>query len=181
MPELVPILDRTALSQRIERMAQAIQQRCGSQENLALIGVYRRGVPLSERLYTQLKPSIPGLRIGRVDISLYRDDLRSLTMMPKLIGSEMNFDLDGMHVILCDEVLHTGRTSRAAIEEVLAHGRPHCVELAALIDREGREFPIQANYVGERVDITPDERIQVHFVEVDGEDAVYVQKGGARA
>jgi pyrimidine operon attenuation protein/uracil phosphoribosyltransferase len=83
-------------------------------------------------------------------------------------------------VILFDEVLHTGRTSRAALDELLDHGRPAKVELAVLIDREGRQFPIQADYVGERVSIEPEQRVAVCFEEVDGEDAVYVREGGRR-
>ncbi|WP_051945968.1 bifunctional pyr operon transcriptional regulator/uracil phosphoribosyltransferase PyrR [Verrucomicrobium sp. BvORR106] len=179
MPDLAPILSKQDVTQRIERIAQAIQERFPGKD-LALVGIYRRGVPLAERLYTLLKPHFPDLNIGRVDISLYRDDLKALEIIPKLIGSELSFDLDGKHVILCDEVLHTGRTARAALDELLEYGRPQKVELAVLVDREGRELPIAADYVGERVTIKPEERIAVRFVEVDGEDAVYVQQGGAR-
>lgn len=179
MPDAAPILTQQDIAERIERMAQSIKEKCPHRE-LALVGIHRRGVPLAERVYALLKPEIPGLRLGRVDISLYRDDLRSLEMMPKLVGSEIDFDLDGLHVILFDEVLHTGRTSRAALEELLDHGRPQKVELATLIDREGRELPMHADYVGEHVSIEPSQRIQVHFEEVDGEDAVYVQQGGRR-
>ena len=179
MPDSAPILTKQDIAQRLERIAETIRVRCQSTE-LALVGIHRRGVPFSERIYALLKPHCPGLRIGRVDISLYRDDLKSLEIMPKLVGSDITFDLDGKHVILFDEVLHTGRTSRAAIDELLDHGRPQKVELAAFIDREGRELPIQADYVGEKVAIQEDERIAVRFEEVDGEDAVYVQKGGRR-
>ncbi|HSJ04586.1 MAG: bifunctional pyr operon transcriptional regulator/uracil phosphoribosyltransferase PyrR [Verrucomicrobium sp.] len=179
MPDLAPILSQQDVTQRIERIAQAIHER-NLGKDIALVGIHRRGVPLAERLYTLLKPSFPDLNIGRVDISLYRDDLRALERMPKLIGSELAFDLDNRHIILCDEVLHTGRTARAALDELLDYGRPKKVELAVLIDREGRELPITANYVGESVTIKPEERIAVHFVEVDGEDAVYVQQGGVR-
>lgn len=179
MPDSAPILTKQDIAQRIKRIAESIREKC-SQEELALVGIHRRGVPFAERIYQLLKPHCPQLRIGRVDISLYRDDLKSLEVMPKLVGSDIAFDLDGMHVILFDEVLHTGRTSRAALDELLDHGRPAKVELAAFIDRAGRQFPIQADYVGESVAIQDDERIAVRFEEVDGEDAVYVQKGGRR-
>ncbi len=179
MPDTAPILTKQDITQRIERIAESIRERCGGGD-LALIGIHRRGIPLSERVYALLKPHCPGLRIGRVDISLYRDDLNSLEMMPKLVGSDIAFDLDDMHVILFDEVLHTGRTSRAALDELLDHGRPGKVELAVLIDREGRQFPIQADYVGEKISIGADQRIAVRFEEVDGEDAVYVQEGGRK-
>ena len=175
MPERAPILTKQDIAQRIERLADSIREKCHISE-LALVGIHRRGVPLAERVYALLKPRLTGLRIGRVDISLYRDDLKSLEHIPKLVGSDIAFDLDDMHVILFDEVLQTGRTARAALEELLNHGRPRKVELAVLIDREGRELPIQADYVGERVAIGSGQRIAVHFEEVDGEDAVYVQE-----
>lgn len=179
MPDTAPILTKQDIAQRIERIASAIREKCQVTE-LAVVGIHRRGVPLSERVYALLKPHYASLRIGRVDISLYRDDLKSLEVIPKLVGSDIPFDLDGMHVILFDEVLHTGRTARAALDELLDHGRPRKVELAVLIDREGRELPLQADYIGECVTIRPEERVSVCFEEVDGEDAVYVQKGGRR-
>lgn len=176
MPDPAPLLDSQAIQQRIQRIADSIREN-HPQGNLALIGIHRRGVPLAERLHQLLQPYYPAehLQLGRVDISLYRDDLRSLRLMPKLIGSDIPFDLDDKHVILCDEVTHTGRTTRAAIEELLDYGRPAKVEVATLIDRNGREFPIQAAYIGEYLEILPNQRVQVHFTEVDGEDAVYIQ------
>jgi pyrimidine operon attenuation protein/uracil phosphoribosyltransferase len=179
MPDSAPILTKKDIAQRIERIAEAIREKCRVMD-LALVGIHRRGVPLSERVYTLLKKHFPSLRIGRVDISLYRDDLKSLEVMPKLVGSDIPFDLDEMHVVLFDEVLHTGRTSRAALEELLNYGRPRKVELAVLIDRAGRELPIQADYVGEEVVIKEEQRVAVCFEEVDGEDAVYVREGGRR-
>ena len=179
MPDSAPILTKQDIAQRIGRIAASIREKCGTSD-LALVGIHRRGVPLSERVYALLKPHCPNLRIGRVDISLYRDDLHSLEVMPKLVGSDIAFDLDDMHVILFDEVLHTGRTFRAALDELLDHGRPARVELAVLIDREGRQFPIQADYSGEKVAIRPEQRVAVCFEEVDGEDAVYVREGGRR-
>jgi len=179
MPDKEPILTKQDIAQRIERIATAIEERKPGKD-LALVGIHRRGVPLSERVYSLLKPKLPGLRIGRVDISLYRDDLQSLEIMPKLVGSDIPFDLDGMHVILFDEVMHTGRTSRAAIEELLDHGRPGKVELAVLIDRGGRQLPMCADYVGQDVEVPEGQRVSVCFEEVDGEDAVYVTEGGRR-
>jgi pyrimidine operon attenuation protein/uracil phosphoribosyltransferase len=179
MPDKEPILTKQDIAQRIERIASAIEERKPGKD-LALVGIHRRGVPLSERVYALLKPKLPGLRIGRVDISLYRDDLQSLEIMPKLVGSDIPFDLDGMHVILFDEVMHTGRTSRAAFEELLDHGRPGKVELAVLIDRGGRQLPMCADYVGQDVEVPEGHRVSVCFEEVDGEDAVYVTEGGRR-
>lgn len=174
MPDSAPILDKAAIQSRIERIANSIREAVKG-DNLALVGVYRRGVPLAERLYELLKPQMPELQLGRVDISLYRDDLRTLSSLPKLVGSDIPFDLDGMHVILCDEVLHTGRTSRAAIEELLDYGRPAKIELATLINRDGRQLPIQPDYIGEHLDVQAHQRVHVHFTEVDDEDAVYIK------
>jgi pyrimidine operon attenuation protein/uracil phosphoribosyltransferase len=174
MPDPAPLLDSQAITQRIERLATLIREN-HPQGNLALVGIHRRGVPLAERLHVLLKPHFSDLELGRVDISLYRDDIRQLATIPKLIGSDIPFDLDDKIVILCDEVTHTGRTARAAIEELLDHGRPAKVEIAALIDRDGREFPIHSNYIGQHLDVLPGQRVQVHFTEVDGEDAVYIQ------
>lgn len=179
MPDPAPILNKKEIAQRIQRIASAIEERKPASD-LALVGIHRRGVPLSERVYSLLKPRHPGLRIGRVDISLYRDDLQSLAIMPKLVGSDIPFDLDGMHVILFDEVMHTGRTARAALEELLDHGRPGKVELAVLIDRGGRQLPLCADYVGQDVEVPVGQRVSVRFEEVDGEDAVYVTEGARR-
>ena len=179
MPDSPPILTKAEIAQRIERIATSIREKCPGKE-LALIGIYRRGVPLAERVYAHLKPHYESLRIGRVDISLYRDDLKNLEVMPKLVGSDIRFDLDGMHVILFDEVLHTGRTARAGLDELLDHGRPQKVQLAVLIDRGGRQLPIYADYIGETLEVPPDKRVAVCFEEVDGQDAVYVQMGGRR-
>lgn len=169
-----PILDSQEIQLRIEAIAQAILK-AEPQLPLALVGIHRRGIPLAERLHQLLQSKLADTVLGRIDVSLYRDDLSSLNVVPKLVGSEIDFDLEGRHVILCDEVIQTGRTTRAALEELLDHGRPDKVEIAVLIDRPHRELPLHANYVGERIDASPEKRIQVHFVEVDGEDAVYLQ------
>lgn len=179
MPDSAPILTKQDIAQRIERIAAAIRENCPP-ENLAFIGIYKRGVPLSERVYGLLKKEFPTLHIGRVDISLYRDDLRSLVIMPKLVGSDIAFDLDDKHVVLFDEVLHTGRTARAGLDELLDYGRPRRVQLAVLIDRGGRELPISADFVGETLEVPPHQRVAVRFEEVDGEDAVYVREGGRK-
>ena len=179
MPDSAPILTKQDIAQRIERIASAIREKC-PREDLAFIDIHKRGVPLSERVYALLKKDFPTLHIGRVDISLYRDDLRSLEIMPKLVGSDIAFELDDKHVILFDEVLHTGRTARAGLDELLDYGRPRKVQLAVLIDRGGRELPISADFVGETLQVPPHQRVAVRFEEVDGEDAVYVREGGRR-
>lgn len=179
MPDSAPILTKQDMARRIGNLAKDIRDSCPENE-LALVGIYRRGVPLAERVYALLKPHYKTLLLGRVDITLYRDDLKNLEMVPKLVGSDIPFDLDGRHVILFDEVIYTGRTSRAGLDELLDHGRPKQVQIAALIDRGGRELPVHADFVGERVVVKPHQRISVRFEEVDGEDAVYLREGGRR-
>lgn len=179
MPASAPILTKQDMARRIGNLARDIRQACPGDE-LALVGIYRRGVPLAERIFALLQPHYSVLLLGRVDISLYRDDLKNLEMMPKLVGSDIPFDLDGRHVILFDEVIYTGRTSRAGLEELLDHGRPRKVQIAALIDRGGRELPVQADFVGQTVEAAPHQRVSVRFEEVDGEDAVYLREGGVR-
>lgn len=169
-----PILDQNEIQLRIEAIAKAIVED-SPKLPLAFVGIHRRGIPLAERVYKILQTQFSDLVLGRIDISLYRDDLSSLSVVPKLVGSEINFDLEGRHVILFDEVIQTGRTTRAALEELLDYGRPSKVEIAVLIDRPQRDLPLYAKYVGEVVDVSPEQRIQVHFAEVDGEDAVYLQ------
>ena len=179
MPDSVPILTKQDIARRIGNLAEAIRDSCPGDE-LALVGVYRRGVPLAERVFALLRPRFRSLLLGRVDITLYRDDLKNLEMVPKLVGSDIPFDLDDRHVILLDEVIYTGRTSRAGLDELLDHGRPKRVQIAALIDRGGRELPVHADFVGEKLEVAPQQRISVCFEEVDGEDAVYVREGGLR-
>ena len=160
----------------IRRLAVEICERNKDAGQLALIGIHKRGVPLAHRLAAEIR-LIPcaNVLVGTIDITQYRDDLAMMEMVPKLEGSDIPFSIDDAQVVLCDEVIYTGRSVRAALDELLDHGRPARVQLAALIDREGREFPIQPDYVGHKAVTSPDERIAVRFEEVDGEDAVYVQ------
>lgn len=172
------IMGKDEMAACVARLAASICARAQGAAQLALVGVHRRGVPLSQRLAAAMK-DLPCARIvmGTIDITQYRDDLKAMKVLPRLEGSDIDFDMEDAHVVLCDEVLFTGRTTRAALDELLDFGRPHCVQLAVLIDRGGRELPIQADYVGMTVaDIATDERVCVRFAEVDGYDAVYVQR-----
>lgn len=143
-------------------------------EKLALVGVYNRGVPFAESLAALLIAAGRRVETGRIDITQYRDDLHSFTVLPRLEGSDICFDLDDMVVILCDEVVYTARTSRAALEELLDFGRPRCVQIAALVDRAGRELPFQVEFAGIRVDLPKQERVNVRFTATDGRDEVFV-------
>jgi pyrimidine operon attenuation protein/uracil phosphoribosyltransferase len=162
----------------IERLAAEICAAHSKASTLALIGIHKRGVPLAHRIASAMKSKPCGeVHVGTIDITQYRDDLKTLAVLPKLEGSDIPFDVNDAHVVLCDEVLYTGRTIRAALDELLDHGRPARVQLAVLIERGGREFPIQPDYVGLHADATPDERVRVRFEEVeeDGVDKVFIE------
>ncbi len=167
------LLDSAGVDRCLDEIAAEISKAWPG-ERLALVGVHRRGVPFAEALAARLITQDHEVELGRIDITQYRDDLKSFTVLPKLEGSEIEFDLDDMVVIVCDEVMHTGRTSRAALEELLGFGRPRCVQIAALVDRNGRELPFTAEYAGIRIDLPKHERVNVRFTMMDGRDEVFV-------
>ncbi len=159
----------------LDEIAEAIHAQWPQEPRIALVGIYRRGVPFAEALAQRLRTKGRCIDLGRIDITQYRDDLSTLSTLPKLVGSEINFDLDDAVVILCDEVIYTARTSRAALEELLDFGRPRCVQIAALVDRPGRQLPLAAAYAGIRVELSAHERVSVRIVDADGRDEVYVK------
>jgi pyrimidine operon attenuation protein/uracil phosphoribosyltransferase len=169
------ILDADRIRRMVDRMAHEIAERQKDLPGLALIGIRTRGVPLAVRLAARLsdlvKQSFP---VGTLDITLYRDDLSTVAPQPLLKKTEIDFDLNGRTVLLCDDVLYTGRTIRAALDGVIDLGRPRAIRLAVLIDRGHREFPIEANYVGKSVPTANREVIQVMFQETDGADEVWI-------
>jgi pyrimidine operon attenuation protein/uracil phosphoribosyltransferase len=171
------LMDPAAMADCIRHLAELIlaEDRCRDMP-LVLIGIHKRGVPLAQRLAAAIhQHSGRTIPVGTLDITQYRDDLGTLRDLPILVGSDIPFDIDATRVVLCDEVVYTGRSIRAALAELHDFGRPSCVQLAALIDRGGREFPIQPDYTGRLVPITGPERIRVQFTEVDPEDAVYIE------
>ncbi|MCB1211416.1 MAG: bifunctional pyr operon transcriptional regulator/uracil phosphoribosyltransferase PyrR [Verrucomicrobiales bacterium] len=171
-------LDQTKMAECIQRLAAEIAKAHPNATNLALVGIHKRGVPLAYRIAHRLRTDHDlTCVVGTIDITQYRDDLGSFTILPRLEGSDIPFDIDDAPVVLCDEVLFTGRSVRAAIDALMDFGRPRCVELATLIDRDGREFPIQPTYCGDRITLPADQRVAVRFVEIedDNEDAVYIE------
>lgn len=144
------------VNQTLEKMADALRPLLPSRP--LMIGIHSGGVWLAEKLHKQL-----GLRepLGTLDISFYRDDFTRIGMNPQVRASELPFDIEDRHVILVDDVLHTGRTIRAALNEIFDYGRPASVKLAVLIVRDGRELPIQADVVGETVDLKPNQQIKL--------------------
>ena len=169
------ILDAERIGRMIDRMAHEIAERQKDLPDLAFIGIRTRGVPLANRLATRLgdlaKKPFP---VGTLDITLYRDDLSMVAPQPLLKKTEIDFDLNGRTILLCDDVLYTGRTIRAAMDGIIDLGRPRAMRLAVLIDRGHRELPIEANYVGKSVPTAQRELIQVLLEETDGSDEVWI-------
>jgi len=169
------ILDAERIGRMIDRMAHEVAERQKDLSGLAFVGIRTRGVPLATRLAERLSNLVPTpFPVGTLDITLYRDDLSTVAPQPLLKKTEIDFDLNGRVVILCDDVLYTGRTIRAALDGLIDLGRPRAIRLAVLIDRGHREFPIEANYVGKSVPTASREVIKVMFSETDGADEVWI-------
>jgi len=171
----IRLMDPQAMKRATARLAQEIVESQGGTEGFVLIGIRTRGVPLARRLAAELDRR-EGARVpvGVLDITLYRDDLTTIASSPVLKRTEISFPVEGKTVILCDDVLYTGRTVRAAIDAVLDFGRPRKILLCVLVDRGRRELPIEAQFVGKRVATSSSEIIQVTFGETDGEDDVWL-------
>ena len=169
-------LDAGDIRRTLGRMAHEVLETHDGADNLVVIGILKRGFYVAKRLAFAMT-NIEGTTVpcGSLDIGPFRDDLAGLSDVSD--DSEIPFDVNGKRVVLVDEVMQTGRTIRAALDALMRHGRPAQVRLAVLIDRGGRELPIQPNYVGKVMEAAKDERIEVRFAETDGEDAVYIQKG----
>ncbi len=168
------ILSKDGLDRSLRRISHEILERnATSLENLALVGVLTRGVPLANRIAENIK-RFEGLEVpvGSLDITLHRDDLEADVEEPEVRGSRLPFDVAGKTVVLVDDVLYTGRTSRAAMDALLEMGRPAAIRLAILVDRGHRELPIRADYVGKNVPTSRAETVRVKLVETDGEDGV---------
>ena len=167
------IVDAEGLNRTITRLAHEIVERNRGTSDLVLVGVRTRGVPLAERLNQKIE-EIEGRRLplGVLDITMYRDDVLRKLKQPRVQTTDIPFHIDGKTVILVDDVLFTGRTVRAALDELMDFGRPDKVELAVLVDRGHRELPIKADYVGKNVPTSADEAVRVKLKEVDGEDRV---------
>lgn len=166
-------MDARDIEQAVERMASEVHKAEGARGGLCLVGIRHGGIPLANRLGTRLEQLFgAGVPRGTLDIGLYRDD--TPRVRPVVGPTDIPFSIQDRPVVLVDDVLFTGRTVRAAIDELMDFGRPRRVYLAVLVDRGGRELPISADFVGRTVDCGPGERIEVRFAEVDGEDAVLV-------
>jgi len=171
------ILEEADIKRILARITHEIVERNKGIKDLAIIGIKRRGDLLAKRIVQRIK-ELEGkeVPIGALDITLYRDDLQLVAEAPIIEGTEIPFDVTNKIIILVDDVLYTGRTIRAAIEEILDFGRPKMIQLAVLIDRGHRELPIQADYVGKKITTAPNEIVDVHIKELDDKDLVFIHK-----
>jgi pyrimidine operon attenuation protein/uracil phosphoribosyltransferase len=171
------LLNSKDISRAVSRISHEILERNHGAGNIALVGIRTRGVVISQRLREKIK-EIENVTVnhGVLDITLYRDDLADGIHKPELKKTEIPFALEGKHIILCDDVLFTGRTIRAAIDALMDFGRPSSVQLAVLIDRGHRELPIRPDYVGKNIPTAKSKRVQVLLTEEDGEDRVIIQE-----
>ena len=169
------VLDARALDRTLRRMADQIVELNAGTEGLVLVGIQRRGVQLAERIGAMIEQQekSPVAR-GALDITLYRDDLQTVGPRPVVGATHLPWTLDEQHVVIIDDVLYTGRTVRAALDELADFGRPSRIALAVLIDRGGRELPIHADIVGRAVTVAPDQRVDVFIEELDGRDEVVI-------
>jgi len=163
------------IRQSLARIAHEIIERNKTTEHLVLVGMHTRGVPLARRLAAKME-GLEGLKIpvGALDISLYRDDLSSLNLQPIVKRTDIPTSIDGKSIVLVDDVLYTGRSTRAAMDALIDLGRPQSIQLAVLIDRGHRELPIRADYVGKNIPSSRHEEIQVQLAETDGIDGVTI-------
>lgn len=175
MKKKATVLDAAAINRALTRMAHEILERNKGADNLILVGIKTRGVPLAKRLQEKIKQientTVP---IGELDITLYRDDLEKMTENeePELKSTDIDVEVAGKLVVLVDDVLFTGRTVRAAMDAVIDLGRPAQIQLGILVDRGHRELPIRADYVGKNIPTSEKEIIVVQLEETDGKDQV---------
>ena len=166
------LLDHAGIESALDSIAEAIAERNPEPGELALVGIRRGGVHLARRIAARLDAARPGTQvpIGVVDITLYRDDLDRAGANPIIGPTEIPFEIDGITVVLVDDVLYTGRTIRAALDALVDYGRPRGVQLAVLIDRGHRELPIQPDYVGQVLGASASDQVEVLLAEEGGDD-----------
>ncbi len=171
------LLDQEGIRRSLTRIAHEIIERNKGTDNLALVGIRRRGAPLAERLAGRIR-EIEGraVPVGILDITLYRDDLTTLAHQPLVRSTDVPFPVSGRTVVLVDDVIYTGRTIRAALGALIDLGRPQVIQLAVLIDRGHRELPIRADYVGKNVPTSRKEAVSVRLQEIDGEERVVIME-----
>ncbi|SHI38771.1 bifunctional pyr operon transcriptional regulator/uracil phosphoribosyltransferase PyrR [Propionispora hippei] len=175
--EKTVLMDAQGLQRAITRVAHEIIEKNKGVQDIILVGIRTRGVPLAERLAATIE-KIEGVKVpvGILDITLYRDDLSTLSYQPIVHQTQIPGDINGKKIILVDDVLYTGRTARAALDAVMDIGRAKVIQLAVLVDRGHRELPIRADYVGKNVPTASREIVSVKLSQVDGNDQVVIEE-----
>jgi pyrimidine operon attenuation protein/uracil phosphoribosyltransferase len=177
LKEKAEIIDADGIRRIITRIAHEIVERNKGVEDLVLIGIRRRGVPIAQRLAKKIQEfEDKAPAEGSLDITLYRDDLSTVAHQPVVGSTDIPVDINGKVAILVDDVLYTGRTIRAAMDALIDFGRPRAIQLAVVVDRGHRELPIRADYVGKNVPTSKKEVIGVKLIEIDGHDAVVIKE-----
>jgi pyrimidine operon attenuation protein/uracil phosphoribosyltransferase len=175
------VMDADRIGRTLTRIAHEIVERNKGTDDLALVGIRTRGVPIARRIARTLR-EITGHEVptGSLDITLYRDDTMRHVVgaQPLVRKTDIHFSIDDRKILLVDDVLYTGRTTRAALDALIDYGRPKAIQLIVLVDRGHRELPIKADYVGKNLPTSPEESVQVRLIEIDGEDEVVLQTGG---
>ncbi len=177
MPDPKVVLDGETMRRALARIAHEIVENAGEPEQLAVVGIHRRGAVLAARLH-ELLAELHGVEIplGDLDIAFYRDDVTLRGGTPIVHSTHLDFDIDGRTIVIVDDVLFTGRTVRAAIDALFDYGRPKRVQLAVLADRGHRELPLRPDYVGKNLPSARSERVYVRVAELDGEDCVTIDE-----
>ncbi|MBM4446969.1 MAG: bifunctional pyr operon transcriptional regulator/uracil phosphoribosyltransferase PyrR [Chloroflexi bacterium] len=181
MPDRI-LMSPEDMQRALVRVAHEIVERNKGANDIVLVGMQTRGVPLAKRLAATIQ-GLEGITVpvGSLDISLYRDDLSSLSLKPTVHRTDIPIDVSGKQVVLVDDVFYTGRSIRAAMDALIDLGRPQSIQLAVLVDRGHRELPIRADYVGKNIPTSKDEEIKVSVKEVDDEDKVTILSPGKGA
>lgn len=174
MREKAEIMNANEIGRALRRIAHEVMEKnINVEDNMAFVGIQRRGVPLAKHLAEEVKAAYGvTVPVGILDITMYRDDLSLLNTHPILNGTDIPFVVDGRVLVLVDDVLYTGRTARAAMDALIDMGRPAKIQLVTLVDRGHRELPIRADFVGKNVPTSRDEVIHVLLPEVDGDERV---------
>ena len=176
------VLDKKGINRAITRISHEILERNNGAESLVIIGILTRGADIAKRIASKIK-EIEGVDIpvGLMDINLYRDDVHQKLDQPIIQRTEIHFDVVDRNLILVDDVLYTGRTIRAALDQIIDFGRPRTIQLAVIIDRGHRELPIRPDYVGKNIPTSKDDRVMVRLSERDEDDSVLIEKSGLKA
>lgn len=171
------LLGKTDVCRTINRLTHEIIEKNANPENLVLIGILSRGEPLAQRIKKNIEElTKKNVELGTVNISFHRDDFMERLVVPQVKGTDISCSLDKKMVVLVDDVLYTGRTIRAAIDEILSFGRPAKIQLVVLVDRGHREMPIKADFVGKNIPTNEGEHVNVYLEEIDGTDLVELRQ-----